>query len=151
MMFSRDNSRCLFILWRNFLREFYGDMNRGPSYETLVLFFINHRLTRKILEMRHFKRDEEARRLYRQDIANIYWRNIIAIDEMGCSPDQMREKWGYAIQGNPAIKTQIKIGKSNMALISRIKSNVLYFNISYSLYQFCIYNMHVHLVYTIHR
>ena len=72
-MFSRDSSR-------NFLREFYGDMNEVPSYATLVLLYI---LTRKILEMRHFKRDDEARRLYWQDIANIYWRNIIAIDEMG--------------------------------------------------------------------
>ena len=55
-------------------------MNEVPSYATLVLLYI---LTRKILEMRHFKRDGEARRLYWQDIANIYWRNIIAIDEMG--------------------------------------------------------------------
>jgi hypothetical protein len=55
------------LLFVEKLREFYGDMNEVPSYATLVLLYI---LTRKILEMRHFKRDDEARRLYWQDIAN---------------------------------------------------------------------------------
>ncbi len=31
---------------------------------------------------------------YRQEIANICWRDIVTIDEMGCSPEQMQEKWG---------------------------------------------------------
>jgi hypothetical protein len=121
MMFQRDNTRCLYTLWRNFLLEFYGDMNQGPSYETLVMFFVNHRLTRKIIEMRHILRDEAAIRRYRQEIANIYWRDIVTIDEMGCSPEQMQEKWGYAIQGSPCIKTQIKIGKCMYVFIDNIK------------------------------
>ena len=117
-MFYRDNARCLYTLWRNFLLEFYGDMNQGPSYVTIRRFFANRHFTRKIMEMRHTLRNEEERRRYREEIAGIYWRNLVSIDEMGCSPQDIQEKFGYSLRGVPCVKTQIKIGNFRCSVIA---------------------------------
>ena len=63
-------------------------------------------------------RDPEARLQILKDISFVKPRNIVDIDEMAASPDQYQEKYGWAIIGKKAFKTQIKIGSKHYTVIA---------------------------------
>ena len=46
---------------------------------------------------------------YRELISIIRVSNLLAIDETASSPDEFLEKYGFAIEGQKAMSTQLKI------------------------------------------
>ena len=90
----------------------------APSYETIVRFFHKHRFSRKVLERRHILRDVAEILEYREEIAAIEVLNLISIDETASSPDQFKEKYGWAVEGQKAMRTQFKIGSKHFSVMA---------------------------------
>ena len=109
-LFSRTNCTCLRRLYNEFKSTYYIHPESAPSYQTILRFFYNHRYSRKVLERRHILRDEAEIMLYREIIAIIRVSKLLAIDETASSPDEFQEKYGFAIEGQKAMTTQLKIG-----------------------------------------
>ena len=80
-------------------------------------FFHKHRYSRKVLESRHILRDEEEILDYRELIAAIGVVQLLAVDETASSPDQFKDKYGYAIEGQKAMRTQFKIGSKHYSVM----------------------------------
>jgi transposase len=55
---------------------------------------------------------------YRELISAIRVSNLLAINETASSPDQILEKYGYAIEGQRNVRTQFKIGSRRYSAIA---------------------------------
>ena len=55
---------------------------------------------------------------YRELIAAIGIVQLLAVDETASSPDQFKDKYGYAIEGQKAMRTQFKIGSKHYSVMA---------------------------------
>ena len=117
-LFCQMDCTCLRKLHNEFKATYYVLPELAPSYDAIVRFFQSHRYSRKIMERRHIMRDEEEIMRYRELISAIRVSNLLAIDETASSPDQILEKYGYAIEGQRNVRTQFKIGSRRYSAIA---------------------------------
>jgi hypothetical protein len=101
-----------------FQREIFGGNENGLNRTTINREILHMGFTRKVLERRHILQDSIARYNYLETISFLHLKYIVDIDATASSANQFYEKYGYAMKGHKAIKTQITINNKHYSAIA---------------------------------
>lgn len=107
-------------LEREFAESFYGwqKIFDAPSYSTVRRTLIRAGLTRKVLTRVHTLQSQEERLQYFRDTAHVHISRWVDVDEMGLSRKEFFEKYGWAPEGEDAVKLQLKINGDYFTVIA---------------------------------
>lgn len=112
------NIKTVSQLHRQFVAEFFGGADRAPSLTTITNFVHDEHFSRKVMERCHILRSPTERLRYLESIAYVMPQLIVDLDETASSPDQFKDRYGWAPIGKKCIQTQIVINNVHYSAIA---------------------------------
>ena len=121
-MLARKPNYRVGKLARDFLHLYYGEhpLQNGPNERTILRVLHRADFSRKVMEHRHYLRDDGEGVDYLKRIAHIDPLNFIDIDETASCPESFRERFGWSPVGDECIQQQIIIGNRSFSTIAAV-------------------------------
>jgi transposase len=106
------------VLRAQFIRRFYADVNDGPSLSSVQRMLKEFDFTRKVIERMNVRQDPIERMEYWNRIAAFDPVRIIDTDGISCRPEDIEQKYGWALRGEPATKLQFVLGGKTYSVMA---------------------------------
>mmetsp|Transcript_20823 Transcript_20823/g.28655 ORF Transcript_20823/g.28655 Transcript_20823/m.28655 type:complete len:270 (+) Transcript_20823:320-1129(+) len=121
-MLSRKPNYRIKQLTRDFLHHYFGDnhLEHGPSESTILRALHRADFSRKVMEHRHFLRNDAEGIEYLKRIEHLDPLNFVDIDETASSAESFRDKFGWSPVGEECIRQQIVIGNMSYSTIAAV-------------------------------
>jgi hypothetical protein len=113
ILFQMLEDKCnirLKTLATYFAEQYYDQYDQAPSVSTIFRTLRIQNYTRKVVTRQHILMNDDQRYDYMIKIGYIDPWNLIDIDETASSNVEFEDKYGWAPEGEDAVRMQIKIG-----------------------------------------
>ena len=114
-------------LQQTFINTYYDNnamdpemFQQGPSESTVLRTLHRDGLTRKIIQHRHYLRNDTAGYDFLKRIQHIDPHDLIDIDETASSPQSFLDKYGWSPRGEECVHVQILINNTAYSTISAV-------------------------------
>jgi hypothetical protein len=101
-----------------FISEMYDENQFSPSSSTIARAIYTFGYTRKHWQRIHHLKDPAQQLSFLRRLSFVDPTLLVDIDETASSPQSFLEKYGYSIEGEPAIRTQFIIGSRHFTVVA---------------------------------